>query len=301
MLRDQAMLKWLDALENHRGDPNENLAREFLELFALGEGHYSEDDIRQVARALTGWREVAGDTGPVIRYVPAYHDDGPKTILGARGPWGDEEVVRLVCRQPAAAMHIARRLYHHFISDTERPSSQLLEPLAEVMRVDGDIDLSGGLERLLRSRLFHSSECRGQRIKSPVEYVVGALRSCEAFLPDLDLAEFEGHVGKMGQRLFYPPNVGGWPGGLTWLRGSTLLARANFAALFADPKCCHGPRHLLGLSKRHGWKAPEEQVNGFASLFLGDPLKSAKKKELMNLDCGRMAQQLLSLPEGQVC
>ena len=88
MLRDQAMLKWLDALENHRGDPNENLAREFLELFALGEGHYSEDDIRQVARALTGWREVAGATGPVIRYVPAYHDDGPKTILGARGPWG---------------------------------------------------------------------------------------------------------------------------------------------------------------------------------------------------------------------
>jgi uncharacterized protein (DUF1800 family) len=302
MLRDQAMLKWLDALENHRGDPNENLAREFLELFALGEGHYSEDDIRQVARALTGWREVSGATGPVIRYVPAYHDDGPKTILGARGPWGDKDVVRLVCQQPAAAMHIARRLYLHFISDTEPPpTSKLLEPLAEVMRVDGDVDLSRGLERLLRSRLFYGPECRGQRIKNPVEYAVGAFRSSEAFLPDLDLAELEGHVAKMGQRLFYPPNVGGWPGGLSWLRGSTLLARANFAALFADPKCCHGPRHLLGLSKRHGWKAPEERMNGFASLFLGAPLKPAKKKELTNLDCGRMAQQLLSLPEAQVC
>jgi uncharacterized protein (DUF1800 family) len=157
------------------------------------------------------------------------------------------------------------------------------------------------LERLLRSRLFHSSEYRGQRIKSPVEYVVGALRSCEAFLPDLDLGEVEGHLAKMGQRLFYPPNVGGWPGGLTWLRGSTLLARANFAALFADPKCCHGPRHLLELAKRHGWNAPEEQMNGFASLLLGASLAPAKKKELMGLECGPMVQQLLSLPEGQVC
>jgi uncharacterized protein (DUF1800 family) len=169
------------------------------------------------------------------------------------------------------------------------------------MRVDGDVDLSRGLERLLRSRLFHSPECRGQRIKSPVEYVVGALRSSEAFVPDLDLAEVEGHLAKMGQRPFYPPNVAGWPGGLSWLRGSTLLARANFAALFADPKCCHGPRHLLELAQRHGWKAPQERMNGFASLFLGAPLEPAKKKELTNLDCGRMAQQLLSLPEAQVC
>jgi uncharacterized protein (DUF1800 family) len=167
------------------------------------------------------------------------------------------------------------------------------------MRVDGDV--TSGLERLLRSRLFHGAECRGQRIKSPVEYVIGAVRACEGFLPDLDLADLDTHLGKMGQRLFYPPNVGGWPGGLTWLRGSTLLARANFAALFADPKCCHGPQHLSELAKRHGWNAPEEQVNGFASLFLGAPLKPATKKELMNLDCGPMSQQLLTLPEAQVC
>jgi uncharacterized protein (DUF1800 family) len=301
MLRDQAMLKWLDAVENNRGEPNENLAREFLELFSLGEGHYGEPDIREVARALTGWREVQGATGPEIRFVPAYHDVAPKTILGATGAWGDEDVVRIVCRQPAAAVHIARRLYQTFISDTEPPSPLLLEPLAETMRGDGDVNVARGLERLLRSRLFHGPECRGQRVKSPVEYVIGTIRAFEAFIPELDLTDLEMHMAKMGQRLFYPPNVGGWPGGLTWLRGPTMLARANFAALFADPKSCLGPRNLLALAKRHGWKTPTQQVASFASLLLGAPLSEAKKKELMGLDCGRMVQQLLSLPEGQVC
>src|SRR5439155_16677138 len=137
-----------------RDRPNENLAREFLELFALGEGHYTEQDVREVARALTGWQEDL--SGKEVRFVARQHDDGPKVILGARGNWGEEDVVRIVCRQPAAALHMARRLYRTFVSDTDDAPVQLLEPLAEAMTLDGDVVIARGIEVVLRSRLFYS-------------------------------------------------------------------------------------------------------------------------------------------------
>ncbi len=307
MLRDPAMLKWLDGTENSKGQPNENLGREFLELFSLGEGNYTEADVRETARALTGWQEVGSEA---LELLPNYHDDGPKTVLGAKGNWGDDDVVRIVCRQPAAARHIARRLYRTFISDTEEPSATLIEPLAESMRVDGDVDVARGLERVLRSRLFHSPVCRGKRVKSPVEYVIGALRGCETFSPAPDLSDIEIHLTKMGQRLFYPPTVAGWPGGLAWLRGSTVLARANFAASFANPDSSYGPSHLADVAKRHGWNKPEQWIEALSTVLLGAPLRDSKKTELHAL-CrkttdpaqygGRIVQYLLSLPEAQMC
>ncbi len=306
LLRDPAMLKWLDGSANTRDRPNENMAREFLELFSLGEGHYSEPDIREAARALTGWQaEAAGKT---MRYVTSQHDGGPKTILGARGNWGEQDLVRIVCRQPAAALHTARRLYRTFISDTDEPPVQLLEPLAQTMRADGDVAVDQGIEVVLRSRLFHSLACRGKRVKNPVEYAVGALRTAEAFARPPDLADVEIHVTKMGQRLFYPPNVAGWPGGLSWLSGSTILARARFAATFADPASPYGPSHLWNLAQRYDRKSPDERFEFFATLFLGCPPRYPQKfQEALRgskgdapRQCGQLVQLLLNSAEAQV-
>ena len=184
MLRDPAMLQWLDGLENRKAHPNENLAREFLELFALGEGNFTERDVRETARGLTGWLELGNlDSDRHFAVDPTDHDDGEKTILGATGPWGVEDVVRIVSGQPASARHVARRLYRTFVSDTDEPGDDLIEPLAAAMRVDGDVDIALGVETIVRSRLFHSAGCRGKRVKCPVEYVVGAVRACEAFQP----------------------------------------------------------------------------------------------------------------------
>jgi uncharacterized protein (DUF1800 family) len=300
LLRDQAMLKWLDGSDNTRDRPNENLAREFLELFALGEGHYTEPDVREVARALTGWQEDG--LGQELHFAVQQHDIGPKVILGARGKWGEADVVRIVCGQPAAALHTARRLYRTFISDTDDVPVQLLEPLADAMRTDGDVAIDRGLEVVLRSRLFHSPACWGKRVKSPVEYVLGALRSCDAFAPPPDLADVEIHLTKMGQRLFYPPNVAGWPGGLSWLGGSTILARGRFAATFADSASPYGPRHLLELLQRYDRKMPKDRLEFFATLLLGSPLRYPKQlSESAASSCGRLVQALLLLPEAQVC
>ena len=200
ILGDGAMLRWLDGLNSTKAQPNENLAREFLELFALGVGNYSEHDVREVARALTGYREIDFQQKRDA-FDPGDHDSGAKTILGQTGPWGRDDVVRIVCGQPAAATHIARRLYRTFVSDTDEPSSELLAPLADAMRVRGDVDVARGIELVLRSRLFHSDECRTKRVKSPVALAIGAIRGGEAFAPPPDLVELEIHLTRMGQRL----------------------------------------------------------------------------------------------------
>ena len=175
--------------------------------------------------------------------------------------------MRIACRQPAAATHIARRLYRTFVSDTDEPTPELLAPLAEAMRVEGDVDVARGIEMVLRSRLFHSDECRARRVKSPVALAIGAIRACEAFAPPPDLVELEIHLTKMGQRLFYPPNVAGWPGGLAWLRGSTVLARANFAAWLAGPSAGLSAEHFRDLAGRHGLESPEAWLDAMAVLL----------------------------------
>ena len=242
MLRDQAMLQWLDGTDNTRERPNENLGREFLELFALGEGHYAEQDVREVARALTGWQTTGGERDTPY-FNPRRHDEGIKSILGEKGSWTEADVVRIVCRRPDAARHIARRLFRTFVSDTAEPTDALLEPVASSMCVDGDVDVGRGVEMVLRSRLFHDPACRGRRIKGPVDFIIGALRACEAYSPAPDLADVEVHLTKMGQRLLHPPNVAGWPGGLIWLGGPAILARSRFAATFAQSAMPYGPDH----------------------------------------------------------
>jgi uncharacterized protein (DUF1800 family) len=301
MLNDGAMRRWLDGLNSTKAQPNENLGREFLELFSLGEGQYTERDVREAARALTGWREVDSQQHR-DQLDSGEFDDGPKTILGQNGNWGPDDLVEIACRQPAAATHIARRLYDAFISNTDIPSADLIAPLAGAMRTKDDVDVARGIEFVLRSRLFHSAECRGRCVKSPVDFAIGAIRSLELLAPPPDLVDLEIHLTKMGQRLFFPPSVAGWPRGLAWLGGQELVARANFAAWMTEPSRHGNEGHFDGLARRYGLETQESQLDALATLLLGAPLSVGEgplpERQVRGLL--RTVSWLLSVPEAQL-
>jgi uncharacterized protein (DUF1800 family) len=301
MLTDGAMRRWLDGINSTKGQPNENLSREFLELFALGIGHFTERDVREVARALTGWREIDFQQHE-DRFDPGDFDAGSKTILGETGAWGLDDVVRIACRQPAAATHVARRLYRTFVSDTDLPSPELLASLAGALRVEGDVDVAKGIAIVLRSRLFHSEECRGRSVKSPVALAIGAIRALELFSPPPDLVDLEIHLTKMSQRLFFPPNVAGWPGGTAWLGGQEVVARANFADWLTEPSTHGGTDPFRALAQRYGLKTPGGWLDALATMLLPAPLAHASRVlcEHRSPDRRQMTRQLLSLPEAQV-
>jgi uncharacterized protein (DUF1800 family) len=234
--RDGAMLVWLDSNSNVKGRPNENYARELMELFSLGVGHYTEKDIREAARAFTGWHT----DGTGFRFNAAVHDGGTKTFLGQTGRWDGGDVVRIVLEQPAAARFLVRKLYRNYISENVEPPDALLEPLCESFR-KSDYDVAELLRTMLSSRHFYSEHAFRQRLKSPVEYVVGAVQAVYHRYPDKD-AQYRPlpqqalvrRIDAIGQRLFAPPNVKGWPGARSWFNTATVLERDNFAAALAS-------------------------------------------------------------------
>ena len=230
--KDPAMLVWLDSNSNIKGKPNENYARELMELFSLGVGHYTEPDIREAARAFTGWHT----NGERFAFDPRSHDGGPKTFLGQTGPWNGDDVVRIVLAQPQAARFLVRKLYHLLISEAAVPPDALLEPLCESFH-QSDYDIAQLVRTMLASRHFYSEYAFRQRIKGPVEYVLGAVQAVyrayganEANYRPFPQQALVGWLGAMGQKLFAPPNVKGWPGGRSWLNTSTVLERNNFAS-----------------------------------------------------------------------
>jgi uncharacterized protein (DUF1800 family) len=233
--QDGAMLVWLDSNSNVKGRPNENYARELMELFSLGVGHYTEKDVREAARAFTGWHT----DGASYRFDPRFHDGGSKTVLGQTGAWNGDDIVRIVLSQPAAERFLVRKLYHFFISENAAPPDSLLEPLCDSFR-KSDHDIAQLVRTMLASRHFYSPHAFRQRIKGPVEYVLGAVQAVyrrygerEVDYRPLPQQVLVGWVDAMGQSLFAPPNVKGWPGGRSWLNTATVLERDNFAAALA--------------------------------------------------------------------
>ena len=285
------MLVWLDGIGSRKSQPNENLAREFLELFALGEGNYSEADIRAVARALTGW-EGSPYNPEAIHFDEDEHDGLAKTILGQTGNWATEDVVRISCAEASAALHIARRLFHALVADGVAIPPGVLEPLAKAMRVERDVDVARGIELILRSRLFFSDWCRGKRVKGPVELTIGAIRACERFDPPQDFIELDGWQARMGQRLFYPPNVAGWPDGLDWLRGPTILARGGFANAMAGVDSSHSR-----VAAKYGLDGPDRWADALALLILGVPRTHDHPRRRSMSEAVR---DVLAMPEAQL-
>ena len=232
--RDPAMLVWLDSNSNVKGRANENYAREVMELFSLGVGHYAEKDIREAARAFTGWHTNGGK----FRFDAAQHDDGPKAFLGQSGNWDGDDVVRIILEQPAAARFVVNKLYAMLMSETAPPDA-LVEPLCVAFR-RSDYDIAAVVKTILSSRHFYSDHAFRRRIKSPVEFVLGAVRAVyrnysegSAEYRPLPHRLLVPRLAAMGQTLFAPPNVKGWPGGRTWLNTSTVVERSNFAASVA--------------------------------------------------------------------
>lgn len=224
--RDPAMLLYLDSASNRKAHPNENYAREIMELFALGEGNYTEQDIRELARCFTGW-EIKRKKFRFNRYQ---NDTGIKTVLGKTGEFSGEDGVELVVAQDASPRFLVKKLINFFVMDEPDASDGLVEPLAEKLRAD-EMVIAPTLKRILSSNLFFSTHARARKVRSPVDVGVGFLRSMEASTDAYQLAE---DLDQLGQGLLFPPSVKGWDGGRTWVNSSTLLGRANLIGRFLD-------------------------------------------------------------------
>jgi hypothetical protein len=223
-----AMLSFLDAGVNVKGASNENFAREIMELFTMGVGHYTEKDIREAARAFTGWNYV--DLKFVVN--KDQHDDGEKTFLGRTGRFDGVDVIDIIMQQPATADFIAGKIYRYFVRQELAPEVQT--QLGAVLR-QSKYEIAPLLERIFLSRDFYSPASVGTRIQSPVELAVTTykklwLKSIPG-VPDFNLV-----TGALGQQLFAPPTVAGWAQGQSWITPGLLLERANFArdVLFPD-------------------------------------------------------------------
>ena len=216
---DPAMLIYLDGVRNRKGAPNENYARELMELFTLGIGNYTEQDIQEAARALTGW-QVDGLTA---YFTESRFDDGDKTIFGQTGNFNHDDVVDIIFIQPAAAEFICRELYNEFVHVAHDEAS--VATMAQILR-ENNYELKPVISTLLKSVMFHSDEIRGAKIKNPVELMVGTMRQFNVTTPDYvyirQVAE------QTRQELFSPPNVSGWDGDKVWINTTTLPARNIF-------------------------------------------------------------------------
>ncbi len=235
--QDPAMLSFLDAGINVKGAPNENFAREIMELFTMGVGNYSESDIREAARAFTGWNYV--DLEFVLNADE--HDDGSKTLLGRTGRFDGVDVIEIILDQPVTAEFIAGKIYRFFVRDELSPSFQAR--LGTLLR-DEDYELEPLLRALFLSRDFHSSDSMAAQIKSPVQLVVSTYRKLG--LREIPgVPDFNEATAALGQQLFRPPTVAGWPSGRAWITPGLLTARGNFAydVLFPDIGFIPGDRY----------------------------------------------------------
>jgi uncharacterized protein (DUF1800 family) len=236
--KDAAMMLWLDTETDVAGHPNENFARELMELFTLGIGNYTETDVQQAARAFTGWSLVPATGQFVLR--PRRHDDGSKTFLGQTGDFGGTDVVRIVTHQPASARFVVARLWS-YLAYPVAPADPVVGPLAASYAKD--LDITSLLRAILLHPGFTSATAKQGLVKQPVEWVVGLVR---AFGLDADLrpaaersgaatgaSPLSGVLALLAQQPFLPPNVGGWGQNTYWLNTATSLARLDAALAVA--------------------------------------------------------------------
>lgn len=325
--RDPAMLIWLDQAQSRPPNPNENYARELMELFALAEGNYTEQDVTEAARALTGLTLDRLTQEPAYR--PRLHDPGTKTVLGKTGKLGLDELLEVIVSQPAADCFITGKLWMFFAGT--QPSPELQEALAARFR-EGGRSFAPFLQAMFLSEEFYAPNVIRQQIKSPVQLVVMACRQLERPLPPA--AQCTNALRLLGQELFNPPNVKGWEGGIAWINTNTLLNRHNLALLLVTgenpmamatrkptsaagkglqrvlnrPAGAANPDRLLSEADR---TSPEKLLQAVERRFLNGPLKAKERQPLLDYLAAQGAlddQDLLGLirltlctPEYQLC
>jgi uncharacterized protein (DUF1800 family) len=252
--QDPAMLIWLDQGQSRKEHPNENFARESMELFVLGEGHYTEKDVTEAARAMTGWS--LDRLEDQYRYRPAMHDTGVKTVLGTTGPLTGREVLEVMVAQPQAGRFIAAKLWKFFAADD--PSPELIDALADNFRAHGQV-FKPFLRAMFRSEEFYADSVMRSQVKSPVQWLAGSIRLLQRPPPPpIVMIEM---TRNLGQELLAPPNVKGWDGGLSWITTNTLLARYNQAAILVDGQ---------GDLGAHGQRPAQKQAAAMANAAARD-------------------------------
>ena len=253
--KDPAMIIWLDNCESHKGSINENYGRELLELFSMGTGNYTEEDIKEASRAFTGWtiantdymtlkcqRDSVWPYGRLsmhFEYDPDDHDEGQKTFLGQTGNYNGEDIIKIICEQEATARFISRHMYSFFVADEapvpewpykEPNNPEAIEQLSKVYFESG-YNIKEMLRYLFKSDFFKTEEVWNKRVKSPVELVVGTLRLTKEFnRPDREQYFTSLNTQYMGQWLMSPPSVEGWHWGVEWIDSGTLVERVNFSS-----------------------------------------------------------------------
>ena len=292
--KDPAMIVWLDNNENHKGAINENFGRELLELFSMGVGNYTEDDIKECARAFTGWtlgnaeymavRAADDSIWPYGRiawhfeYRPEDHDDGEKTFLGETGRFNGEDIIEIICKQRATARFISRHLYHYFVADEPPVPSwpykpprdpEAIEALSEAY-LESEYDIKHMLRVLFNSDFFKSEGARQARVKGPVEFLVGGIRLAGSYrAPTFGVENIAQQTLYMGQGLLQPPSVEGWHEGPEWINSGALVERVNFIASELGNVELPGVRAIIDrLATRNGGTlSPEEVVDGCLELM----------------------------------
>jgi uncharacterized protein (DUF1800 family) len=272
--KDRAMMVWLDTSRSNRKMPNENYARELMELFSLGIGNYTENDIREAARAFTGW-EIRERKSV---FNPGQQDDGEKTVLGQKGKWEGKDIVRICLEQKSAPYFIAGKLFRFLISETVPATERLLEPLAARFQ-KSNYDFGRLVETVLRSNLFFSPAVYRTRVKAPVDFALGIVRGLEGRIGTTALAA---SMEELGQNLFYPPSVKGWDGAGAWLNGQTLLFRQNLALALTSTEDDRFGRRAdpTVLVSKLNLKSNEEIVEFFLKLFLEGDLPQESRSRL---------------------
>jgi hypothetical protein len=293
---DPAMLFYLDLTKSHKNVPNENYARELMELFTLGLGHYSQQDVYEGAAALTGWH-VAGQS-TVARYVPNDHSNQVKHYLGQTGNFDYRDVVRILANHPATPWFISRKLFSFFVY--ENPSNDDLAPLVDSYVKSGH-NMGEVMRTLLLSAQFSSSKAYRSRLKSPAEYMVGTYRALNV---QGDGKRLPVLITAMGQPLFDPPNVAGWPGDKVssyWLNSGTWMTRLNYIDLLlvGNRSANNGvfaPLDLQGVVTANHIDSPERFVDYFASFLLDGQLATDRRALLVDYfntrDSGRATAQV---------
>jgi uncharacterized protein (DUF1800 family) len=298
--KDPAMIIWLDNNENHRGSINENYGRELLELFSMGIGNYTEQDIKECARAFTGWTLGNADYMAVratkdsiwpygriswhFKYRPDDHDEGVKTFLGRTGNFNGDDIVKIICEQEATPRFIGRHLYDFFVADEapvpQWPYTQPRDPKAIDTLVkayfDGDHDIRSMLRVLFNSDFF--KEARFSRVKSPAEMIAGAMRLAGGVTrPDMRIIDLANVAGYMGQTLLAPPSVEGWHEGTEWINSGSLVERVNFAAKELNDPAKPGVQSIIArlASQDGGVFTPEQLVD--SCLDLVGPITASRE------------------------
>lgn len=299
--KDPAMMIWLDVNRNKKGKPNENYAREAMELFTLGIGHYTETDVKEAARAFTGWTYDKKENK--VDYNPKQHDNDTKTLLEETGKLNSDDVIEIIFHQKTLPIFLATKLLKYFATDS--PSESWIQKVAE--HISNKATVGEVLQELFLSDEFYDEKLRLSLIKTPADYVAGILKCCK-------LTVSKGHaqaMRRMGQELYSPPDVAGWRGGASWLNTNALLSRYQFAESIAKqlngkvlstaeytPEQQERPEEWVKLwSQRMGITDLSDKTLQGLSAYADDTIIHTKQK---NAGLRGLLQLVLISPEAQM-